>query len=106
MTGEDEYHTPEWDCTDDIIEVTEEIGKVASKMLLHEFVSRAEAASKDDIKKILQDFAQRNVEAALALAAKGLQERLDADPTEIDDRRIDVLEAIRIVRELDYTDDD
>ena len=99
----DEYHTPEWDCTDDILEVTEEIGKVASKILLHEFVYKSEAASDDDIKKLLQDFVQRNVEAALALAAKGLQERLEANE---DDGRIDILEAIRIVRELDYTDDE
>jgi hypothetical protein len=98
----DEYHIPEWDCTDDIIDVTETIGKFASVMLLQKFVSKPSTASKSDIQNILRDFAQRNVTAALELAAKGLHERLDTSP----DRRIDIAEAIRIVRELDYTDDD
>jgi hypothetical protein len=101
----DEYHVPEWDCTDDIIDTTEQIGKVASAILLQEFVHGsdiASLASKRDIQNILRDFAQRNVTAALELAAKGLHERLDTSP----DGRIDIAEAIRIVRELDYTDDD
>jgi hypothetical protein len=108
MSGE--YHVPEWDCTGDIIDVTETIGKFASVMLLQEFVSKPSTASKSDIQNILRDFAQRNVTAALELAAKGLAERLqigrdfdnDFGPP---DGRIDIMEAIRIVRELDYTDD-
>lgn len=106
----DDYHTPEWDCTDDIIEVTEDIGKVASKILLGGFISPADGVSKDDIGKILQVFVQRNVEAALKLAAQGLLERLqpgrDFDDDIVPDGRIDIMEAVRIIRELDYISDD
>lgn len=103
------YHVPEWDCPDDIIEVTEDIGIVASKMLLGEFISRTEGASKQDVERILQAFVQRNVEAALKLAAQGLLERLQPDrdiPDGCADGRIDIMEAVRIVRELDYISDD
>lgn len=100
----DEYHVPEWDCTDDIIDVTEQIGKVVSAILLQEFVHGsdiASLASKRDIQAILRDFAQRNVTAALEFAAKGLLERLETSP----DGLIDIHNASRIVRELDYTTD-
>ena len=110
----EEYHVPEWDCTDDIIDTTEQIGKVASAILLQQFVHGsdiASLASKRDIQNILRDFAQRNVAAALKLAAKGLIERLQIgrdfdDDSGPPDTRIDIMEAVRIVRELDYTDDD
>jgi hypothetical protein len=98
----DEYHVPEWDCLDDILDVTKEIGKISSKILLGEFIHTADHASNHDIERLLQDFAQRNVIAALELAAKGLSEQHADSP----DGRIEIIEAIRIVRELDYTDDD
>lgn len=98
----EKYHIPEWDCTDDMIDTVEQIGKVASIILLQQFVSKPDIANKRLIQDILRDFAQRNVTAALELAAKGLQER----DTASDDGCIRIAEAIRIVRELDYTDDD
>ena len=105
-----EYHRPEWDCTDDILETTEEIGKVAAQILLGEFVHGVDASDKD-IHKILNDFVNRNVEAALQLAAKGLMERLQIgrdfdDDSGPPDPHIDIMEAVRIVRELDYIDED
>ena len=107
----DEFHVPEWDCTDDIIDTTEQIGKVASIILLQQFVSKPDIANKRLIQDILRDFAQRNVTAALELEAKGLAERLQIgrdfdDDFGPPDGRIDIMEAVRIVRELDYTDDD
>lgn len=97
----DEYHIPEWDCLDDILDVTNDIGRIASKILLGEFVHTGDRASNHDIERLLQSFAQRNVVAALELAARGLEERCAGAP----DGRIDIREAIRIVRELDYRED-
>lgn len=67
----EEYGNVTWDCTDDILEVIEEIGKVAANILLGEFVLETAHASTEDIERILRDFAQRNVEAALKLADRG-----------------------------------
>lgn len=107
----DEYHRPEWDCTDDIIETTEEIGKVVAKMVLREFLLGQPDVSTKDIGLILHQFVNRNVEAALKLAAQGLEERLQIgrdfdDDSSPPDGRIDIMEAVRIVRELDYIADD
>lgn len=96
----EKYHVPEWDCLDDILDVTKEIGRIASKVLLAHFVHTGERASNHDIEWLLQAFVQRNVTAVLELAARGLEERSAESP----DGRIDIQEAIRVVRELDSTD--
>ena len=88
---------PGWDCRDDTIDATHSIARVMVGSILREFhigdgPLNPSQAVQDIINKIVSD----NVEAALQMAARGLEERLKDGLGQID-----TLEAIRIVIELD-----
>lgn len=103
----DEFHVPEWDCTDDALEATEEIARVIASGLLREFhAGEGTLNPKGDVVKIIERVVARNVDDVLKLAAKALMDRLEGgEDIREPDGRIDIREAVRIVRELDYLDE-
>lgn len=106
----DEYHDPEWDCTDDALDAAKQIAEAVADGLLREFnLGKGPLDPKGDVVKIIESVVSTNVRAALKLAAQGLIERLTPGrdiPDGCADGRIDIMEAVRIVRELDYISDD